>query len=424
MARSTKRSILFAMMVPGLILLAGCGAGEEEPTSGGAPAEDAVTADARLRARADELAHSLLIVDTHVDVPYRLEEEMEDISGRTAKGDFDFPRAVAGGLNVPFMSIYVPAEKETAGGAKDLAEKLIAMVEKFETEWPDKFAVARSTADVRAAVAAGKIALPMGMENGAPIEGSLENLRHFSEEGIRYITLSHSENNHLCDSSYAETERWGGLSPFGREVVSEMNRLGVMIDISHVSDKSANQVLDLTKAPVIASHSSCRRFTPGWQRNISDELIGRVAENGGVVMINFGSAFLDEAANSQSTAFWKAAKEFRESNGLEREDPRVKAFEEEYFKAAPKIFADLSDVINNIDHVVSLAGIDHVGFGSDFDGVGDSLPEGLKDVTGYPNIIYELLKRGYSEEDIAKICGENLMRVWSEVEKAADPGKA
>jgi membrane dipeptidase len=214
------------------------------------------------------------------------------------------------------------------------------------------------------------------------------------------------------------------LSPFGREVVSEMNRLGVMIDISHVSDKSANQVLDLTKAPVIASHSSCRRFTPGWQRNISDELIGRVAENGGVVMINFGSAFLDEAANSQSTAFWKAAKEFRESNGLEREDPRVKAFEEEYFKAAPKIFADLSDVINNIDHVVSLAGIDHVGFGSDFDGVGDSLPEGLKDVTGYPNIIYELLKRGYSEEDIAKICGENLMRVWSEVEKAADPGKA
>jgi membrane dipeptidase len=411
-------------MVPGLILLAGCGAGEEEPTSGGAPAEDAVTADARLRARADELAHSLLIVDTHVDVPYRLEEEMEDISGRTAKGDFDFPRAVAGGLNAPFMSIYVPAEKETAGGAKDLAEKLIAMVEKFETEWPDKFAVARSTADVRAAVAAGKIALPMGMENGAPIEGSLENLRHFSEEGIRYITLSHSENNHLCDSSYAETERWGGLSPFGREVVSEMNRLGVMIDISHVSDKSANQVLDLTKAPVIASHSSCRRFTPGWQRNISDELIGRVAENGGVVMINFGSAFLDEAANSQSTAFWKAAKEFRESNGLEREDPRVKAFEEEYFKAAPKIFADLSDVINNIDHVVSLAGIDHVGFGSDFDGVGDSLPEGLKDVTGYPNIIYELLKRGYSEEDIAKICGENLMRVWSEVEKAADPGKA
>lgn len=420
-----------AIVLPAVVLglAAACGGAPrspEESRAGEGASPLPSMAEAEMKARARELASEFVIVDTHVDVPYRLEEEMEDISGRTEKGDFDYPRAVAGGLDAPFMSIYIPARYEEEGGAKELADRLIDMVEGFEAQWPDKFAVARSPGEVRTHVAAGKIALPMGMENGAPIEGDLENLHHFAERGIRYITLAHSENNHICDSSFAEDEKWGGLSPFGTELVAEMNRLGVMIDLSHITDKAAEQVLDLTRAPVIASHSSCRRFTPGWKRNISDDLIRKVAAGGGVVMINFGSAFLEEKANKVSTAMWKAIREFRESRGLEMNDPEVKRFREEYLEKHPRVYATMGDVIANIDHVVDLVGVDHVGFGSDFDGVGDSLPEGLKDVSGYPNLIYELLKSGHSEEDIRKICGENLLRVWSEVERigALPPGEA
>ncbi len=405
-----------------LLVVNGCSSQPPAEQAAEADEPNPSPSDERLGARAAELARDFLIVDTHVDVPYRLEEEMEDISVRTAKGDFDYPRAVAGGLKAPFMSIYIPAEKEEKGGAKELADRLIDMVEKFAEDWPDKFAVARSTAEVRAHVAAGRIALPMGMENGAPIEGDLANLRYFYKRGIRYITLTHSKNNHICDSSYDKTEKWRGLSPFGREVVAEMNRLGIMIDVSHLSDASARQALELTRAPVIASHSSCRRFTPGWERNISDELIRKVAAGGGVVMINFGSSFLDQRARWQSSDFSALAKKHRESHGFESDGAEMKAFEKDYWKEHQRIYATLDDVIDHVDHVVKLAGVDHVGFGSDFDGVGDSLPPGLKDVSGYPNLIQALLERGYSDEDIRKICGENLMRVWVEVERIAAEG--
>ncbi len=363
------------------------------------------------------LAHRIIIVDTHVDVPYRLMEKMEDISTRTESGDFDYPRAREGGLDAPFMSIYVPADYQEKGGAKEYADSLIDLVESFETRWPDKFAVSRSPEDVRRNFARGVISLPMGMENGAPIEDDLDNVRHFHERGIRYITLTHSENNQICDSSYAEERTWKGLSPFGVQVVDAMNRIGIMIDVSHVSDEALAQVIARTKAPVIASHSSCRRFTPGWERNIDDAGIEMVASTGGVVQINFGSAFLDETANKQSLDHWDAVERFREENHLEDDTEEEKHFSEEYWKSHEKIFADLSDVADHIDHVVDLVGVDHVGFGSDFDGVGDSLPVGLKDVSGYPNLIDELIDRGYTEEDIRKIAGENLLRVWSEVER-------
>ncbi|HXI03082.1 MAG TPA: dipeptidase [Candidatus Saccharimonadales bacterium] len=406
----------------GLAFIAACGGSSPGPAEGGA-AKGAGAPEAELRARADKLAHELLIVDTHIDVPYRLQEKMEDISQRTEEGNFDYPRAVAGGLNAPFMSIYVPAEYQKTGGAREFADKLIDMVEKFQVDWPDKFAVAHTTRDVREIFTEGKIALPMGMENGAPIEDDLANVKHFKDRGISYITLTHSEDNQICDSSYAETHTNGGLSPFGRQVVAEMNRVGIMVDISHVSDACAEQVLEIAKAPVIASHSSCRAFTPGWERNISDDLIKKVAAGGGVIQINFGSAFLNEEANKTGTAYWNASKAFKQANGLEDDDPKMKAFGEQYWKEHKKVYATLDDVVANIEHVIEIAGVDHVGFGSDFDGVGDSLPEGLKDVSGYPNILYELLKRGHSEDDLRKICGENLMRVWSEVERIARSGQ-
>lgn len=369
--------------------------------------------------RAKELAQRFIVVDGHIDIPYRLEEKMEDISQRTESGDFDYPRAKEGGLDAPFMSIYVPASYQESGGSKDYADGLIDMVEKFQADWPDKFEVARSVADVRRIVADGKIALPMGMENGAPIEGDLANLRHFHERGIRYITLTHARANHICDSSYDPNRPWKGLSDFGKQVVAEMNRLGMMIDVSHISDDAFYQVIELTKAPVIASHSSARHFTPGWERNMDDDMIGKLGENGGVIMINYGSAFLSQKYLDVSEQRRNALRARLEKTGLEEDDPQIQTWLEEFDARNPRPFADISDVADHIDHVRKLVGIDHVGLGSDFDGVGDSLPTGLKDVSQIPNLFALLIERGYGDEDIEKIASGNVLRAWSEVERVA-----
>ena len=420
-----QRLVLMILMVPLVAFLSttlGCQPAAEDPEPGvvqdSAAKEDLVTL-------AETLTRQTLLVDTHVDVPYRLSEKMADVSQATEDGDFDYPRAKAGGLDAPFMSIYVPASYQETGGAKDLADELIDMVEGIAAGAPDKFAIARSPAEVEEQFAAGLISLPLGMENGAPVEDDLANVQHFYDRGIRYITLTHSKNNQICDSSYEEADnrRWNGLSPFGREVVADMNRLGMMVDISHVSDQTFYQVLELSSAPVIASHSSCRKFTPDFERNMDDAMIQALAETGGVIQINFGSSFLTEASNLQSNARWAATRAFAEEQGLDRENEedraKIEAFMEQYDQENPKVFADLSDVVAHIDHVVRLVGIDHVGIGSDFDGVGDSLPTGLKDVSQYPNLVRALLEKGYSEEDVAKLLSGNILRVWREVERVA-----
>jgi membrane dipeptidase len=208
------------------------------------------------------------------------------------------------------------------------------------------------------------------------------------------------------------------LSPFGEQVVAEMNRLGIMIDISHVSDEAFYDVLALTRAPVIASHSSCRKFTPGFERNMDDDMIRALAENGGVIQINFGSAFLRQDAQQQSKEFWEAYDAYLEEHGLEDDDPKAQLFEDEYWKDRERIRGDLRDVVAQFDHVVSLAGVDHVGFGSDFDGV-QTLPLGLEDVSHYPDLIMALLEAGYTEDQIEKICSGNILRVWEQVEQVA-----
>jgi len=369
--------------------------------------------------KAVELAHRFLLIDTHIDVPYRLNDHPEDVSGPTEKGDFDFPRALAGGLDVSFMSIYVPAAYQETGGAKDFADEMIALVTGLVADHPDKFALVTSADEAAAIVGSGKIGFAMGIENGAPIEGDVANLKYFHDKGVRYITLTHSENNHICDSSYATERKWNGLSPFGRELIGEMNSIGMLIDVSHVSDATLEQVLELTHAPVIASHSSCRHFTPDWERNISDEMIAAVGKNGGVVQINFGSAFLRGDAQKQASAYWDARGAHIAEHQLDTDSEQLAAWDEAYWSDRTKLFADVTDVADHIDRVVELAGIDHVGIGSDYDGVGDSLPTGLKDVSQYPNLIAVLLERGYSEEDIEKICSGNLMRVWREAERIA-----
>lgn len=377
--------------------------------------------DDKLKARANELAQKFIITDGHIDLPWRLHKNgYEDISVRTPGGDFDYVRAKQGGLDAPFMSIYVPATYQVTGGAKEMALKLMNSVKRITTDHPDKFEMAYSISDVERIFNEGKIALPMGMENGAPIEGDLDNIQFFFDEGIRYITLTHSEDNDICDSSYNLGERTHkGLSDFGKEVVLEMNRVGIMVDISHVSDDAFYQIMDVTQVPAIASHSSARHFTPGFERNMSDDMIKRLAENGGVIQINFGSSFVTQESQDKRKKNSEDVSAFAKENNLESDDPRVKEFAKKVAIDNP-VFCDVTDVADHFDHVVKLVGIDHVAFGSDYDGVGDTLPYGLKDASTFPNLIYHLLKRGYSEEDIEKICYKNIWRVWKATEEFAE----
>ena len=366
------------------------------------------------------IAKNSIIIDTHIDVPYRLKSTPDNISESTKSGDFDYPRAVSGGLDAPFMSIYTPASLEADGESKAVADKLIDLVNGFVEQWPDKFAIARSPDDVRTQFSAGIMSLPLGMENGSPIEGDLANLQYFYDRGIRYITLAHSASNHISDSSYDENRQWNGLSDFGREVVGEMNRLGIMVDISHVSDEAFWQVMEISAVPAIASHSSARHFTPGFERNMSDEMIIKLAATGGVIQINFGSTFLTAAAHDYFTARTAAGVQWLAENPQYTSSDAWRLFPEIYaveHGALP--FATVEDVLDHIDHVVALTGVEHVGIGSDYDGVGDSLPVGLKDVSSYPNLVQGLLDRGYTESDIKKILGENLLRVWQAVEDYA-----
>lgn len=383
--------------------------------------------DEQLRAFADELAHKYVITDGHVDLPYRLkmnkfvlEREYMGIPIKTDDGDFDYERAKKGGLDAPFMSIYIPSSYQLQpDNGKALADSLINMIKGIAENIPDKFALAGSVEEVQQNFNKGLISLPMGMENGAPVGDDLKNVQYFYERGIRYITLTHGKDNQICDSSYDTTHTWNGLSPFGREVVQEMNRVGIMVDISHVDDSTFYQVMKLTKAPCIASHSSCRRFTPGFQRNMSDDMIRKLGENGGVIQINFGSGFLDSAVVAQNNANREKLRAILAEKNLSMRDSLARPIIEEFRKTNPSLYADVKTVADHIDHVVKLAGIDHVGIGSDFDGVGDSLPTGLKDVSQYPNLLYELLKRGYTESDIEKICSGNVFRVWKKVAEVA-----
>lgn len=376
--------------------------------------------DSILMNRAYLLAHKILILDTHIDLPDWLYDEWFDVSVKSENGEFDFERAFAGGLNVAFMSIYTAPKLEAEGKSKTKADSLIELVEKLEQLWPDKFKIVRNVFEIRNQKADDQILLAMGMENGSPLEGNLDNLREFYTKGIRYITLAHYKSNHICDSANDPERRWNGLSPFGEKVVKEMNRLGIMIDISHVSDSTFYDVIKISKAPVIASHSCCRFFTPGFERNINDEMIIELAKNGGVVQIAFAGFFLREDINKKYLEGEEEIKEHLKNFNITPGTDSAWQYESQYWKENPVGKATVKDVANHIDHIVKLVGVDYVGIGSDFNGVGDHLPIGLEYASKYPNLIYELLKRGYSENDIRKIFGENLLRVWKKVEEVSE----
>ena len=382
--------------------------------------------DDALRRQADKLAHKFIITDGHVDFPYRLrsghftpDDAHADIPIESDGGNFDYVRAKKGGLDAPFMAIYVPSSYQSdLGLAKMFADSMIDMVHWIIDRHPDKFARGDTPAMIEANKKKGLISFPMGMENGAPVQ-TLEDVAYFYKRGIRYITLTHAKDNHICDSSYDTTRTWNGLSPFGVQMVREMNRVGMIIDVSHISDSSFYQVLRTSIAPVLATHSSCRAFTPGWERNMSDDMIKELAKKGGVIQINFGSSFLDSEINAIRDSNRVQLHRFLFQLHLSEDDPAAKKITERFMEDHPNPYATVEKVADHIDHVRNLVGIDYVGIGSDFDGVGDSLPTGLKDVSMYPNLLYALLKRGYTKEDIEKICYKNVWRVWNEINQIA-----
>ncbi len=383
--------------------------------------------DAQLQTYANELAHKFIIADGHVDLPERLKgikftADSINVVVSSKKGEFDFERAKKGGLSAPFMSIYIPSSyQKNIDSGKSYADSLINWVDLITEKLPEKFALAKTPSEVESNFKAGKISLPKGMENGAPIGNDLKNIKYFYDRGVRYITLTHSKNNQICDSS-GDTTKWNGLSPFGVEVVKEMNRVGIMVDISHVDDSTFFQVMKLSKAPCIASHSSCRYFAPSVRRDMTDEMIKRLGENNGVIAVNFYTAFIDSSVADYQAKAQKAIESKWKGKDLKQMDTLIRLFAE-YKKENPMPAVDIEVVVDHIDHIVKLIGIDHVAFGSDFDGVNGMLPKGLEDASKYPNLIYHLLKRGYTESDIEKICYKNLWRVWNKVEEVASHSK-
>ena len=374
-----------------------------------------VPAEPTLEERAADLARRHLIADTHIDFPIRRHFLPDEVGPMESTGEFDHPRAREGGLDVAFMSIFTPASAAADGTSTELAHSLIDAMEAVVQGAPDRFGIAACTADVGALRDAGRLALALGMENGSPLGDAAEHLDHFVPRGISYVGLTHSQSNAFSDSSYDTNEPWGGLSALGIATVEALNARGIMIDLSHLSDRAAWQVLEHTQVPVVATHSSLRHFIPGFHRNMSDAMVEAVGAQGGVVQINFGSDFVSADAQAWAAARRTALDAAFGASAPDR-DARS-AFDTQYRQAQPYPYASVDTVLDHIDRTVALTGIDHVGLGSDFDGVGDTLPVGMKDVSDYPNLVAGLLGRGYEEEAIAKILGGNLMRVWRAAEE-------
>jgi len=324
-----------------------------------------------------------------------------------------------GGMTAEFFSLYVKPWYVDHGGAARRTLDMIDSVYRAVERHPNDLMFATSAADIRRAKRENKIAALMGIEGGHAIENSLPALREFYRLGVRYMTLTWNNTNDWADAGRGE-KKHNGLSEFGKEVVREMNRLGMLVDVSHVSDKTMSDALEISTAPIIASHSSARALS-NVPRNIPDDLLQRIAKKNGVVQVNFYSVFVDAATVSPQSAERDARLKTQQDaiNEKYKDDPERLAEEGDKLEAAnPLPPLPISKLIDHIDHIVKVAGIDHVGLGADFDGAND-MPEGAQDVSMLPNITYELLKRGYSEQDIRKILGENFLRVFADAEAVA-----
>ncbi|TAL64348.1 MAG: membrane dipeptidase [Bacteroidetes bacterium] len=362
-----------------------------------------------------KICENNIILDSHIDWPEWILDNPEDISGRTIKGDFDLVRAKKGGLNAALSVAYINSAYGTTEG-RIMVDSMLKLVTYYTKTCPDKFVLALNPADIRKNFDKKLFSLVPCLENGSPIGDDMGYLKYLKDQGIAYITLCHDKTNQISDSNFDQNRKWDGLSPLGQEVIKEMNRLGIMIDISHSTDSTVFQALRFSKAPVIASHSSCRYFTPGLERNLPDTLIKGIAKKNGVIMVNFGSFFLDSICMKN---WMYLHHKWQDSTRIDLSSKEGIDFTREYGKTH-KLFSDSKVVVNHIEHIVKLVGIDYVGIGSDYDGIGHAQPSDLPDVSSYPVVVAELLKRGYTETDLKKILSGNFLRVWSEVFETAD----
>ncbi|HZM99803.1 MAG TPA: dipeptidase [Pyrinomonadaceae bacterium] len=384
------------------------------------PSVAAQTRDERLWQRALQIHRRAIVIDTHNDVTTPMTNDDFDLSGtpptpyRTT-----IARMKQGGLTAEFFSLYIKPWYVQNGGSARRTLDMIDSVYRAVERHPRDLMFATSVVDIRRAKRTGKVAALMGIEGGHAIEDSLPTLREFYRLGVRYMTLTWNNTNNWADAGRGE-KKHNGLSDFGKDVVREMNRLGMLVDVSHVSDKTMSDALDISKAPIIASHSSARALSDV-PRNIPDDLLKRIAKNGGVVQVNFYTVFVDaKTVAPQSAERDRRLKAQQDAiDEKYKNDPERRAEESDKLEAAhPLPPLPISKLIDHIDHIVKVAGIDHVGIGADFDGAND-MPEGAQDVSMLPNITYELLKRGYSERDIRKILGENFLRAFAEAERVA-----
>ena len=371
-----------------------------------------------ISARAKKLHFSAIVVDTHDDTTQRFLDGNFDIGVRHNDGSIDVPRMREGSLDAIFFSIWIPS-KITGQEAVNRALAQCAAVREQALAHPQDLALATTADEVRAAHKQRKIAALMGVEGGHMINSDLEVLRKFASLGVRYMTLTHSGNDEWADSS-TDAAAHNGLTDFGKDVVREMNRLGVIVDISHVSDKTFYDALKVSKAPMIASHSSCRALCDA-PRNMTDQMIKDLAAKRGVIQINYHVGFLSQEFRTAE----KASPEINKAIGEEvqrrcGDDEACQLLEgdrltREYVERGQLPRVDWTKIIEHIDHAVKVAGVDHVGLGSDFDGA--NMPYGMEDASKLPKITDALLKRGYSEDDVKKILGENTLRVMNEVER-------
>jgi membrane dipeptidase len=384
--------------------------------AGGAAAQDAG------EARARRILERTPLIDGHNDLPWALRQghgsdpyavDLTANLDASTELHTDIPRLRAGGVGGQFWSVYVPASLEPVEAAKATFEQ-IDVVRRMVAAHPDVFELATTADDVQRIHRRGRIASLMGIEGGYSIDDSLGLLREFHQAGVRYMTLTHSTTTTWADSA-TDAPKWGGLSPFGEQVVKEMNRLGMMVDLSHVSEETMLDAMRVSEAPVIFSHSSARAVT-GHARNVPDSVLRMMPEDGGVVMVTFVPGFVNEQVRA-----WGAARSAEQARlqSLNPGDPdAVTAGLQAWTTAHPAPSASIDDVVAHIQHVREVAGVDHVGLGGDFDGVG-SLPDGLEGVDAYPRLLAALMRNGWSEADIRKLAGENVLRVMRAVEAAA-----
>jgi len=367
--------------------------------------------------RAQKLHQRSIVVDTHIDVTQRMLFEKEfEIAKRDARGHVDIPRMKEGGLDALFFSIYMSGTVTGPEAVKRSLRLIDSVLEAVRAN-PNDLVLATTAADIRKAKKQRKIAALMGMEGGHMIDDDLRLLRMYAALGVRYLTLTHGVSTNWADTSTGPAKN-NGLTDFGKDVIRELNRLGVMVDISHVSDKTFYDALEVTKAPIIASHSSCRALC-NVPRNMTDDMLRALAKNGGVVQINYSRGFLSQEYADASTArregmqakMAEIQKQYANDEVKRREE--IDRLRRESAATMPKVTMD--KIIEHIDHAVKIAGIDHVGLGSDFDGT--SVPEGMEDVSKLPKITEALLKKGYAEKDIEKILGGNILRVMEQVER-------